>query len=346
MANSIPRFIILLFFINVIFAQSPPIDLNNLTTTCKTTITSLIDNKSINKCLPMFTIIVSIPQFLPSTQKDPETKLGILAQLIQQTCSLSKCSTSLVQSTALTLQENCSQDLLQQNIIATVNLLLFSHYNLIQELACKRDNSRQFNPYCILETITNIASTTNLNKRHIHSDFVPTSVTEPDPTITSTSETAAANPPISSASETAANPPTSSTSETAAANLPISSPVVNDGSDKNNNNIPSQDNPPSQDSSLFFKTLEKLPNSIVCTDCNKAMVSVTLKYLNENPSALNGTQIQPTMIQQGSQSLKLKCGSSFLDGTIPNTVSSSSKLLYSYLYNFIGILIITILLIL
>jgi hypothetical protein len=74
------------------------------------------------------------------------------------------------------------------------------------------------------------------------------------------------------------------------------------------------------------------------------MVSVILKYLNENPTALNGTQIQATMIQQGSQTLGIKCGSSFLDGTTPNTISSSSKLLHSYIYNYIGILIVGIIL--
>ncbi|GES74904.1 hypothetical protein GLOIN_2v1525371 [Rhizophagus clarus] len=36
--------------------------------------------------------------------------------------------------------------------------------------------------------------------------------------------------------------------------------------------------------------------SIICTNCNKVMVLVVLKYLNKNPTALNRTQIQPTMI--------------------------------------------------
>ncbi|GBC09538.1 hypothetical protein RclHR1_08960005 [Rhizophagus clarus] len=307
----------------------------------------------------MFTIIASIPQLLPSAQKDPETKIDFLAQLIQQTCILPKCSSSLVQSIALRLKENCSQDLLRNNVMATLNILLFSHYEPIQELTCKRDLSEKYNPYCILETIVNIANSTALNKRHTHNNLTPTSVTNPDPTITeaavdppslpsSPSSETAVNPPTSPSSETAVNPPTSPTSETNT-NQPIPSTAVNDGNDNNSTFPISQESPPSQtsqDISSLFRTLESLPNSIVCTNCNKAMVSVILKYLNENPTALNGTQIQPTMIQQGSQALELKCGSSFLDGTTPNTISSSSKSLNSYIYNFIGIFIIEILLLL
>jgi hypothetical protein len=266
MAKSIVKSIIFfIYFTNVIFAQSTPVELmglNNfdLTTTCKTSIESLIEDRNINECLPMFTIISSIPQLLPTTQKDSESKIGFLAQLIQQTCLLPKCSSSLVQSTAIKLQESCSQDLLQHNIMATLNILLFSHYKPIQELTCKRDRSKQYNPYCILETIVNIANSTALNKRHAHRDLPPTSVTNPDPTITSTSEAAV-------------NPPTSSTSETVV-NQPISSTAVNDENDKGNNGtLPiSQDGFPSQasqDNSSLFKTLESLPNSLVCTDCNK-----------------------------------------------------------------------------
>ncbi|CAB4478248.1 hypothetical protein RhiirA5_497582 [Rhizophagus irregularis] len=337
MANLIVKLIIfLIYFTNIIFAQSTPVELTglnhfNLTTTCKTSIASLVEDRSIKECLPMFTIITSIPQLLPTTQKDPESKIGFLAQLIRQTCSLPKCSSSLVQSVALTLQENCSQDLLQNNVMATLNILLFSHYKPIQELACKRDSSKQYNPYCILETIINMANSTALNKRHVHHNITLTSL---DPTITS----ASVDQPTLPSSETAVAPP-------------ISSTAVNDGNNKNNSStLPiSQENFPSQasqDSLSLLKTLELLPNSLVCTDCNKAMVSVVLKYLNENPTALNGTQIQPTMIQQGSQALGLKCGSSFLDGSTPNTISSSPKLLYSYIYNYVGIFIIEILLLL
>ena len=71
-----------------------------------------------------------------------------------------------------------------------------------------------------------------------------------------------------------------------------------------------------------------------------------MNYLTENPTVLNDIQIQPTLMLQGSQALKLKCGDSFLNGTIPNTISSSSRLLHSYFYNFIEISIITILLLL
>src|SRR3954451_1832827 len=128
-------------FFNVIFAQITPVLNNfNLTTTCKTSITSLIDDKSINKCLPMFTIITSIPPLLTSTQKDPKNKLDIISQIVKQTCSLPKCSSSLVQNTTLTLKESCSQDLSQQNVMATLNLLLFAHYKPIQELTCKRNS--------------------------------------------------------------------------------------------------------------------------------------------------------------------------------------------------------------
>lgn len=220
----------------------------------------------------MFTIIASIPQLLPSAQKDSETKIDFLAQLIRQTCTLPKCSSSLVRSTALQLQENCSQDLLQHNVMATLNILLFSHYEPIQELTCKRDLSKQYNPYCILETIINIANSTALNKRHAHSNLTPTSVTDPDPTFTSASETVV-DPSSSSSSETAVDPPTSSTSETNT-NQPIPSTAVNDGNNNNNSStLPiSQESPSSQTSQQIFslfKTLESLPNSIVCTDCNK-----------------------------------------------------------------------------
>lgn len=266
MAKSIVKLIIfLIYFTNIIFAQSTAVELTglnnfNLTTTCKPSIASLIEDKSVNECLPMFTIIASISQLLPTTQKDSESKIGFLAQLIQQTCSLPKCSSSLVQSIALTLQENCSQDLLQRNVMATMNILLFSHYKPIQELACKRDRSKQYNPYCILETIVNIANSTALNKRHAHRNTTPTSVTDPDPTITSTSDASVDQPTLSS-SETAVAPPISSTS-------------VNDGNNKNNSStLPiSQENSPSQasqDSFSLLKTLELLPNSLVCTDCNK-----------------------------------------------------------------------------
>src|SRR5215213_8117352 len=116
--------IFLIYFFNVTFAQSASaltvLDKFNLTTTCKTSITSLIGDKSINKCLPMFTIITSIPPLLTSTQKDPKTKLDIISQIVKQTCSLPKCSSSLVQNTTLTLKESCSQDLSQQNVMATL----------------------------------------------------------------------------------------------------------------------------------------------------------------------------------------------------------------------------------
>lgn len=260
MANLIVKLIIfLIYFTNIIFAQSTPVELTglnhfNLTTTCKTSIASLVEDRSIKECLPMFTIITSIPQLLPTTQKDPESKIGFLAQLIRQTCSLPKCSSSLVQSVALTLQENCSQDLLQNNVMATLNILLFSHYKPIQELACKRDSSKQYNPYCILETIINMANSTALNKRHVHHNITLTSL---DPTITS----ASVDQPTLPSSETAVAPP-------------ISSTAVNDGNNKNNSStLPiSQENFPSQasqDSLSLLKTLELLPNSLVCTDCNK-----------------------------------------------------------------------------
>jgi hypothetical protein len=75
------------------------------------------------------------------------------------------------------------------------------------------------------------------------------------------------------------------------------------------------------------------------------MVSVILNYLEGSPTALNWI-LQPIVMQQCSQALVLKCGSSFLDGTTPKTISSSPKLLRPYFYNFVEISIITILLLL
>jgi len=240
----------------------------------------------------MFTIVVSIPPLLPTDPppKNPKDKLDILAQLIRQTCPLPKCSSSLTQSTALNLQNDCSQDLLQQNVMATLNWLLFSHYKPIQELICKRNSRSEFNSYCILETLINVGSyqadsTTSLDENENHhldkkqekdsikvpkkkshtysiskeeelpsttTTFTPTTLEEtseeipdstttsedfPDSTITSTTN-------LKTSTITSAPPPTATTEKGSPPTTP-------------------QDNP------SFLKTLKSLPDSIICTDCNK-----------------------------------------------------------------------------
>ncbi|CAI2163851.1 4857_t:CDS:2 [Funneliformis geosporum] len=232
----------------------------------------------------MFTIIISIPTLLskyPTT--NPKDKLDIFAQLIRQTCQLPKCYPSLTQDVALKLQEDCSQDLMQQNIMATLNFLLFSHYKPIQELICLRNSSSKYNSYCILETLTSfeayqeksIVSTSSFEERKI-----------PNPTTTVT---------------TTLSPPTATTN-------------TNEKSSENDDNKGSLPPTTPEDDSSFFETL---PDSLICTDCNKAMISVALNYLKENPAVLMLLNVNESQqIQRASLILELKCGNSFLDVTI------------------------------
>ncbi|CAG8499812.1 11821_t:CDS:2 [Funneliformis caledonium] len=256
--KSILIFLILLFsYINLILAQTTLTVLSNfnLTTTCETFITSLINDEDINECLPIYTIIISVPPLLPTyPTKNSKDKLDIFAQLVSQTCQLPKCHPSLTQNTALKLQEDCSQDLMQQNIMVTLNWILFSHYKPIQELICKRNSSK---------------------------------IPKPTTTITST-----LSPPTI----------TTSTKEKSADN----------DDDKEGSSPPTTP----EDDSSFFKTLEALPDSLICTDCNKAMMSVAINYLKENPTVLTVINVNETQIQRASLILELKCGNSFLDARV------------------------------
>ncbi|CAG8512948.1 9132_t:CDS:10 [Funneliformis mosseae] len=284
--KSILIFLILLFsYINLTLAQTRLTVLSNfnLTTTCETFITSLINDEDINECLPIYTIIISVPPLLPTyPTKNSKDKLDIFAQLVSQTCQLPKCHPSLTQNTALKLQEDCSQDLMQQNIMVTLNWILFSHYKPIQELICKRNSSSQFNSYCILETLTNIA-----NQENSIDSTVSFEIPKPTTTITST-----LSPPTI----------TTSTKEKSADN----------DDDKEGSSPPTTP----EDDSSFFKTLETLPDSLICTDCNKAMMSVAINYLKENPTVLTVINVNETQIQRASLILELKCGNSFLDAII------------------------------
>ncbi|CAG8777439.1 475_t:CDS:2, partial [Racocetra persica] len=71
--------------------------------------------------------------------------------------------------------------------------------------------------------------------------------------------------------------------------------------------------------------ITNVPSSIVCTNCGKALANVFLNFLALNPGdyAILGTS-QSEMNDRKLQ-YTAKCGSSFLDGNIPDTASTSTS---------------------
>ncbi|CAG8719576.1 32348_t:CDS:2 [Gigaspora margarita] len=67
--------------------------------------------------------------------------------------------------------------------------------------------------------------------------------------------------------------------------------------------------------------ITNVPSSIVCTNCVKAMANTFLDYLDSNPGDYSILGTTQTGINNRKDQYTAKCGSSFLDGSIPDTTS-------------------------
>ncbi|CAG8719046.1 15107_t:CDS:2, partial [Gigaspora rosea] len=67
--------------------------------------------------------------------------------------------------------------------------------------------------------------------------------------------------------------------------------------------------------------ITNVPASIVCTNCVKAMANTFLDYLDSNPGDYFILGTTQTDINNRKIQYTAKCGSSFLDGSIPDTTS-------------------------
>ncbi|CAG8506504.1 2660_t:CDS:2, partial [Dentiscutata heterogama] len=64
------------------------------------------------------------------------------------------------------------------------------------------------------------------------------------------------------------------------------------------------------------------PTNLSCSDCNKAILNTFANFFKSNPQSVADLSIDPTSFESFVTS---KCGSSFLDGTVPNTSSPPKK---------------------
>ncbi|CAG8476149.1 26672_t:CDS:2 [Dentiscutata erythropus] len=75
------------------------------------------------------------------------------------------------------------------------------------------------------------------------------------------------------------------------------------------------------------------PTDLSCSDCNKAIFNTFANYFKSNPQSVTTLSIDPTSFENFVIS---KCGSSFLDGTVPNTTSAPKKIkaLFDLIYEY------------
>ena len=142
--------------------SAQPINSNqyNLTSTCQNTIDLISQNQDIDKCLSFSEIITTIPTIIDPNLSNPIIKLSLIAQNVKTVCLLPKCNTNTMQQTAQILGINCIQDLKSKNLVSIMAYIMLAYYEPLRDITCLRDTSNQFNGYCILETITNVANAT------------------------------------------------------------------------------------------------------------------------------------------------------------------------------------------
>ncbi|CAG8628795.1 18590_t:CDS:2, partial [Acaulospora morrowiae] len=69
--------------------------------------------------------------------------------------------------------------------------------------------------------------------------------------------------------------------------------------------------------------LSNVPASDFCTNCNKAIVNTYLNFIKTNPGVIDPL-LSPVQVTGLKAIMTDKCGSSFLDGKIPDTTSKTT----------------------
>lgn len=145
---------------NIIIISAQSIDLNqyNITNTCQNTINFISQNQEVDKCLSFSAIIDTIPTIVDPSFPNPVIKINLIAQNVKTVCLLPKCNVDTMQQIARQLGSNCIQDLESKNLVVMITYIMFAYYKPLREIICLRNTSNEFNGFCILETITNIAN--------------------------------------------------------------------------------------------------------------------------------------------------------------------------------------------
>ncbi|CAG8453175.1 11202_t:CDS:2 [Scutellospora calospora] len=329
----------------------------NLTESCSQTISSAINDESLNNCIPMLTLTMSLPTLLNQSSNDQTVMLNTLAQLIKDTCALKPCTPDIIQQLLQTLKSQCYQELVSKNLLITTVYELLKYYDLIRDIICLRDSANKFNSYCMIETLINIGqalknssstsnnvarnrfpinfgkNSTNISNMTIDNDF-PTITSTSIPSTGSTISTRVTSSPTYSRSiETSKATSIATILTTTITNSAISSPTSNPISKSTLNTACSPDT-----SLLPMMTpLLTLSSQVICTDCNKAIFTKILLYTQNNPSDFNCTPFEP-ILSLTPKFFSQKCDSQFLDQTIPNDISNAYSILnYINTFRFLGI---------
>ncbi|CAG8706306.1 16155_t:CDS:2, partial [Acaulospora morrowiae] len=308
----------------------------NITNTCSATISSLLNDSTLTQCLPVSTIFISLPVILNFTDNsNPLNKIDLLAQIVKMTCALPKCSSATIQPVVDSIKTQCEQDLFARNQVAVPTFDLFNYYSVIRDIICLRNGKSEYNSFCVLETLINIGTASNattgnatssqshIDKRRIfdvgmdNSEDLPNNFSSPFPTATVSTASTIISPNITT--------PVSSTSSKMTSSIQ-STPSLTKTSEPSPTNTGSTCPLGSNDGSIIsmLLPLSELPTGVICTDCNKAMTSVFIKYLAYNPNAFACTPLEPAIpIIHGF--LSSKCNDTFLDMNTPDSVTSSGS---------------------
>jgi hypothetical protein len=121
-----------LSLITLVSAQSKP---------CQDSIAALLSDKELNACLPLLALAPLASGNITLTQ------LSTAADTI---CPLKKCPDGTITKNRNSVEQACSSDLTNQNVLA-VDFFL-TYYSPIRDSACLKNST---NGYCFIETLSN-----------------------------------------------------------------------------------------------------------------------------------------------------------------------------------------------
>ncbi|CAG8600802.1 7194_t:CDS:2, partial [Cetraspora pellucida] len=352
------KFFISLFIITLLinlFQAQSVIDPNayNLTALCAQSISSAADDKSLNNCIPIKSLELSLPLLFDKSSNNPTGKLNVLSQLVKDTCALKPCSNDIILQLLQTLKSQCSQDLESKNLIITTFFELFNYYDLVRDIICLRDSAKKYNSFCVLETLVNIGNALNstssahnnvnrrspnniVSKRCIQKTNIDNTNIEDlgGSTVITTRIffSKVSNIPTSTASEIFGNSKTTSisasTTLTTTINAISSSTLIPIPQSTFNapQSISNDTCPPDMSLMPVMKPLLSLSSQVICTDCNKAIFTKILLYTKKAPMAFNCTPFAP-IVSMAPAFLSQKCDPQFLDQNIPSSISSATSIL-------------------
>ncbi|CAG8468677.1 12187_t:CDS:2 [Dentiscutata erythropus] len=346
------NFFIILFvttyFIHLYQAQSV-IDPNayNLTALCAQSISSAADDQSLNNCIPMNTLVLSLPSFFDKSTNDPTEMLNVLSQLIKNTCTLTPCSIDTVQAVLQSLKSQCSQELELKNIIITAVFELFNYYSLVRDIICLRDNGNQYDSYCVLETLINIGQALNstsssasnnvarrspknviarrcLERTNIDIDTPSIDTNDPAIITTQISFSSVTNVPMPTTSNIVEHSKVTSISASTTISATTSSAVSSSSTP-----IPTPQNTSPQSTSNVTCPADMSLVPVMTPLLNlssQAIFTKILLYTKNNPTAFDCTPFSP-IISMAPGFFSQKCNPQFLDQNIPSSISGATSIL-------------------